>query len=55
MKTHKVIDTFYTEEEGNDVFVGNLKECQEWISKQGYEYGYVIMPLTQNEENASTS
>lgn len=44
LKTHKVIDVILTEEEGNEVFVGTLRECEDWKSEQGF--GYKIVPLT---------
>lgn len=50
MKTHKVIDMVYTEEEGNSVFAGTLKECQEWASQQGF--GYQVVPMTKEEIEA---
>ena len=48
MKTHKVIDLVYTEAEGNEVFVGTQKECEDWRTEQGY--GYQILPLSKEEK-----
>ena len=47
MKTHKVIDTVYHEDEGNEAFVGTLQECQDFIHEQGF--GYALAPLTKEE------
>jgi len=47
MKTHIVIDTVYTEEEGNEAFAGTLQECNDWVSEQGF--GYKIVPMTTEE------
>lgn len=47
LKTHKVIDIVLTEEEGNEVFVGTRKECEEWKFEQGF--GYKIVPMTLTE------
>ena len=47
MKTHKVIDLFYYEDEGNDVFSGTYQECLEWESEQGF--GYQVVPMTKEE------
>jgi len=49
-KTHKVIDTVYHEDEGNDVFAGTLQECHEWASQQGF--GYEVVPMTREEIQA---
>lgn len=47
MKTHIVIDLVYSEEEGNQVMTGTLKECEEWVAKQGF--GYKVVPMTEEE------
>ena len=47
MKTHKVIDLVYHEDEGNEAFVGTYRECLEWMSEQGF--GYKVVPLTKEE------
>ena len=47
MKTHKVIDCVYHEDEGQDAFSGTLQECHDWISEQGF--GYQIVPLLKSE------
>lgn len=48
MKTHKVVDIFYHEEEGQDCFVGTLMECIEFETKQN-SIGLVIVPMTKEE------
>jgi hypothetical protein len=48
MKTHKVIDMVYHEDEGNGVFCGTEKECYEFMSDQG-GYGYKVVPLLEGE------
>jgi hypothetical protein len=47
MKTHKVIDLVYYEDEGNEVFSGSYQECMEWKLEQGF--GYQILPLSLDE------
>lgn len=47
MKTYKVIDLVYHEDEGNVAFTGTLEECTEWKSEQGF--GYQIVPMTKEE------
>ena len=47
MKTHKVIDLVYHEDEGNIAFVGTADECQEFVAQQGF--GYEITKLTPEE------
>lgn len=47
MKTHKVIDLVYHEDEGNDVFCGTYQECLDWKLEQGY--GYQVVPMTKEE------
>ena len=52
MKTHKVIDLVYHEDEGNIAFVGTADECQEFVAQQGFGYegfGYEITKLTPEE------
>ena len=49
IKTHKVIDLVYHEDEGNEVFAGTRAKCEEWKSKQGF--GYKIVPMTLEEIN----
>ena len=34
MNTHKVIDTHYSNEEGNIDFIGTFEECQSYIEEQ---------------------
>jgi hypothetical protein len=48
MKTHKVIDMTYHEDEGNEVYVGTLVECLDWVREQD-GIGYEIVPLTREE------
>jgi hypothetical protein len=47
MKTHKVIDLVYTEDEGNEVFAGTYEECLNFKFGQGF--GYQIVPMTKEE------
>jgi hypothetical protein len=47
IKTHKVVDLVYHQDEGNEVFVGTYEECHEWVSGQGFGYG--VQPLTKEE------
>lgn len=49
MKTHKVVDLVYHEDEGNDVFDGTLEECLNWKAEQGF--GYEVVPMTKEEIN----
>ena len=51
MKTHKVIDLTYHEDEGNEVYAGTNEECSDFISSQS-EIGYTIVPMTKDEINA---
>lgn len=46
-KTHKVIDTVYRVDEGNDVYCGTHQECLDWVSNQGF--GYEVVPMTPKE------
>ena len=46
MKTHKVIDLVY---EGEGVFAGTYQECLDFISSQGNDIGYEIVPLSREE------
>lgn len=49
-KTHTVLDTFYTPEEGQECFDGTLLECQNFVSEQHEScYGYIIVPMTKKE------
>ena len=48
MKTHVVIDLTYHEDEGNQVFVGTLQECNEWVEKQN-TFGLEVEPMTKEE------
>ena len=47
MKTHKVIDLVYHEDENNEAFVGTQQECLDWKSEQGF--GYQVVPMTKKE------
>lgn len=49
LKTHEVIDLFYTEDEGNGVFVGTFKECNEFIESQTDYFTYRIVPMTPEQ------
>ena len=49
-KTHVVLDTIYTPEEGQECFDGTLQECQDFIAEQGGStFTYVIRPMTKTE------
>lgn len=48
MKTHVVIDLTYHEDEGNQVFVGTLQECNDWVSDQDM-IGLEVKPMTVEE------
>ena len=50
MKTHKVIDVVYTQEEGNVLFFGTFEECCKFKCDQGF--GLEIMPITKEELDA---
>ena len=45
MTTHKVLDTMYTEDEGQEAFSGTQEECYEFISTQSMNYGMIVVPL----------
>jgi hypothetical protein len=47
MKTHKVIDLVYHDDENNVVFSGTHQECLDWKSEQGF--GYQVLPMTPEE------
>jgi len=47
MKTHKVIDLVYHEDEGNDVFAGTKEECEIWKAEQGF--GYKVVQMSKEE------
>ncbi len=47
--SHKVIDLVYGEDEGNSIFVGTLKECDDYVSTQPDFWTYQIIPLTSEE------
>jgi hypothetical protein len=50
-KTHIVLDTFYSIEEGQETFTGSLIECQQFIDKQKDSLDmYKIRPLTNEEK-----
>ena len=48
MKTHIVLDMTYTEEEGQQCFVGTEDQCWEFVNNQG-SFGFEVKPLTQKE------
>jgi hypothetical protein len=48
MKTHIVIDMTYHEDEGNEVFVGTLQECNDWVALQN-SIGFEVKPMTKEE------
>lgn len=50
MKTHLVLDTFYTPDEGQECFSGTLEECTDFITEQGGAiFLYKIVEMTQAE------
>lgn len=50
-KTHVVLDTFYSEDEGQLTFTGSLIECQQFIDNQKDSLDmYKIRPLTKEEK-----
>ena len=50
VNTHKVLDLVYTSEEGQDAYVGTLKDCHEFVKDQGdSHYTYRVVPLTKEE------
>ncbi len=50
MKTHVVIDLMYTEDEGNETFVGSLQDCHDFVEQQGgMTFSYQVLPLLENE------
>ena len=49
MKTHKVLDTTYHEDEGQDTMVGTLKECNDFVASQSDHFMYQVVPLTDYE------
>jgi hypothetical protein len=49
MKTHKVLDLVYTEEE-QGCFAGTEQECQDFITSQGgATFMYKVVPMTKEE------
>ena len=48
MKTHKVIDLVYHEDENNITFIGTQEECEAFKHEQGY--GYSVVPMTKQEK-----
>ena len=48
MKTHKVIDLVYHEDEGNEVFEGSYGDCVKWKEQQN-DFGYQVVPMTKEE------
>lgn len=49
MKTHKVIDLVYHEDEDNEAFVGTHKECLDFIGEQPDYFTYKCVPLSRYE------
>lgn len=50
MKTHKVLDLVYHEDEGQGCFDGTEQECYGFINSQGgATFMYKVVPLTQYE------
>jgi len=52
-KTHIVLDTFYSIDEGQETFCGSLNECRDFIDNQKDSLDmYKIRPLTPEEKLA---
>lgn len=49
MKTHKVLDLVYHQDEGQDCFAGTRKECEEFIRKQTDYFMYKVVPMSTEE------
>ena len=49
MKTHKVLDLHYHEDEGQDCFCGTKKECEDFASTQTSTFMYKVVPMTKEE------
>lgn len=49
MKTHIVLDLHYRTDEGQQCFVGTLKECQNFLAEQTPHFMYKIVPMTKEE------
>jgi len=50
-KSHMVLDTFYSPDEGQETFVGSFIECQQFIDNQKDSLDmYKIRPLTNEEK-----
>lgn len=49
MKTHKVLDLHYHDDEGQDCFDGTLQECNEFASTQSPHFMYKVVPMTKEE------
>ena len=48
LKTHEVLDLYYTE--GMGCFVGTIEECNEFVAEQGMTYFmYKVVPMTKEE------
>ena len=50
MKTYKVLDLVYTEEEGQGCFTGTYEECFDFMTEQPMAFAYKIVPLTEEEK-----
>lgn len=48
MKTHIVLDTIYTPEEGQEVFTGTIEECNDYIVIRN-TYGLEVRIMTKTE------
>jgi len=50
LKTHKVLDLTYHEDEGQSCFVGTEKECNDFIESQGgSNFTYEVASMTKEE------
>jgi hypothetical protein len=47
MKTHTVLDFHYRPDEGQEIFYGTLKECEEFAEKQTPHFMYKVIQMTE--------
>lgn len=49
LKTHKVLDLHFTEDEGQGCFAGTRKECEDFKATQSPGFMYEVVPMTKQE------
>lgn len=49
LKTHRVLDLHYHEDEGQGCFVGTLQECLDFKETQSPDFMYQVVPMTKEE------